>query len=88
MVIARDARMAALRPRLADAFEAAEVERAIEVLVLTELAWHDCYGESTPPAEVMDDILTVAAGDLGRLIRAAHLAVIDRRDLRVWAEST
>lgn len=87
MVIGRDARMASLRPRLAGAFESDQIERVIEVLVLTELAWHDCYGESSPPPEVMEDILTVAGGDLGRLIRAAHMAVIDRRDLRVWAES-
>ncbi len=79
--------MAALRPRLEIEFEAALVDRAVEVMVLTELAWHDCYGESFPPPAVVDDILTAAAGDLPQLVQAAHLAVIDARDLRVWVES-
>jgi hypothetical protein len=74
--------MAALMPRLVDEFGAERAERAKDVLTLTELAWHDCYGEVTPPAAVVDDLLVVAAGDLGRLVQAAVLAVVDARDLR------
>lgn len=59
---------------------------ALDLLELVELAWHDCYGEPSPPEEVIDDILLVSRGDLGRLVSAARLAVIDWRDLRVAAD--
>jgi hypothetical protein len=55
------------------------------VFELVEMAWHDCYAEITPPEEVIDDVLLCSRGTLGGLIEAAHLAVIDRRDLSVWA---
>jgi hypothetical protein len=51
------------------------------------MAWHDCYGEVTPPDDVIDDVLLCSQGTLDGLITAAHLAVIDRRDLSVWAKS-
>jgi len=63
----------------------ADAEAALNLLELTELAWHDCYGEVTFSDEVLDDLLTVARGDVHRLIGAAHLAVTDWRDLRVAA---
>ena len=76
--------MAERRPRVVAVFgEAAET--AIDVLTLTELAWHDCYGEVTPPESTIDDILLCSGGDLATLIRAAKLAVEDWRDLSVWA---
>jgi hypothetical protein len=75
--------MAELRPRLRASFGEDGVDAAVQVLTLTELAWHDCYGEIAPPAEVVDAILVVARGDLRRLVGAAHLAVIDARDLFV-----
>ena len=55
------------------------------VFELMEMAWHDCYGEVTPPEDVVDDVLLCSGGTLGGLIDAAHLAVIDRRDLSVRA---
>jgi hypothetical protein len=55
------------------------------VFELVEMAWHDCYAEITPPEEVIDDVLLCSRGRLSGLIEAAHLAVIDRRDLSVWA---
>jgi hypothetical protein len=54
---------------------------------LTEYAWHDCYGEITPPDDVILNILACSRGDLAMMIRAARLAVLDRRDLQLWAES-
>ena len=78
--------MAALTPRLEAAFGPDRARRAIDVLTLTEMAWHDCYGEVAPPAEVLDDILVVADGDLERLVQAAVLAVTDFRDLRLAAD--
>jgi hypothetical protein len=59
---------------------------ALDLLELTELAWHDCYGEITPPETVIDDILLLSEGRLGPLIEAARLAVMDWRDLRVAAQ--
>ena len=79
--------MAALTPRLQSLFGPAVAGRARDVLVLTEMAWHDCYGETSPPAAVVDDILAVADGDLGRLVQAALLAVTDVRDLRLAADA-
>jgi hypothetical protein len=29
---------------------------ALDVLELTEYAWHDCYGDITRPASVVEDI--------------------------------
>ena len=61
-------------------------EAALDLLELTELAWHDCYGEATPPETVVDDIFVVAKGSLADLIHAARLAVTDFRDLRMSAD--
>jgi hypothetical protein len=58
---------------------------ALDLLELTELAWHDCHGEVTPPDEVIADILTCANGDMATLIRAARLAVEGFRDVRIRA---
>jgi hypothetical protein len=51
------------------------------------MAWHDCYDEITPPESVIDDVLVCSEGSLRCLIGAAHLAVVDRRDLSVWASA-
>jgi hypothetical protein len=59
---------------------------ALDLLELTELAWHDCYGEVTPSEDIIDDILLLSHGDINRLIQAAVLAVTDRRDLKVAAD--
>jgi hypothetical protein len=58
----------------------------LDLLELTEYAWHDCYGEITPPDEVILDILICSEGNLATMIRAAKLAVVDWRDLHLWAE--
>jgi hypothetical protein len=62
-------------------------DAALDLLELTEFAWHDCYGEMSPPDGVIADILTVAQGRLDRLAHAARLAVEDSRDLRMQAEA-
>lgn len=59
---------------------------ALDLLELTELAWHDCYGEITPSEGVIEDMLLLSEGSIERLIQAARLAVADRRDLKVAAE--
>jgi len=85
MVIGRDARRAQRQPRVAELF-GKDASVAQDVLELLELAWHDCYGEVTPPDRVMDDILLCSGGDLAQLVYTAKMAVHDWRDLRVWAD--
>jgi len=77
--------MAERRPRIVAVFGEAAAETVIEVLTLTELAWHDCYAEVSPSESIIDDILLCSGGDLTTLIRAAKLAVEDYRDLKLWA---
>lgn len=60
---------------------------ALDILELTELAWHDCYGEITPSDAVVDDIFVVARGNIATFGSAARLAVEDFRDLRLAADS-
>ena len=60
---------------------------ALDLLELTEIAWHDAYREITPPDRVVDDLLVVSDGDLEVLVKACRVAVQDSRDLHVWAES-
>jgi len=59
---------------------------ALDLLELTELAWHDCYGEITPSEDVIDDMLLLSEGSIERLAQVARLAVADWRDLKVAAE--
>jgi len=61
--------------------------RALDLLELLELAWHDCYAEITPPDDVIDDVLVLSRGGLGQLISAARLALSDWRDARVAADA-
>ena len=63
-----------------------QADAALDALALLDFAWHDCYGEPSPSDQVADDIWVVADGDLGRFISAAHLAVVDFRDLRMSAD--
>jgi hypothetical protein len=67
-------------------FDEDQTPSALDLLELTELAWHDCYGEVTPSEDVIDDMLTVSGGSIEGLIKAAWLAVTDPRDLKVAAE--
>lgn len=71
-----------LRRERARALLGEQSEAALDALALLDFAWHDCYGDTFPPDEVIEDIWVVADGDIGRLISAAHLAVLDFRDLR------
>ncbi|HEX6286501.1 MAG TPA: hypothetical protein VFZ80_03370 [Acidimicrobiia bacterium] len=61
-------------------------DRALDLLELVELAWHDVYGEVTPSEDVIDDVLILSEGSLRALIRYARLAVEDWRDVRVEAD--
>jgi hypothetical protein len=45
---------------------------ALDLLELLELTRHDCYGDVTPPDDVIDDVVVVAHGDVASLARAAR----------------
>jgi hypothetical protein len=87
MAIGRAERLEQRRPRIVAVFgdDAETLSTVGAALVLLELAWHDCYGEIAPPEAIVHDVLLCSEGTLPGLIRAAHLAVVDRRDLDVWA---
>jgi hypothetical protein len=87
MAVGRAERFAARRPRVVAAFgdDARTLEVVFQVFTLMEMAWHDCYAELTPSEDVIDDVLVCSGGSLDQLVDAAHLAVIDRRDLALRA---
>ncbi len=87
MAVGRAERFEERRPRVIAVFgdDDTTLRTVSNVFALMEMAWHDCYAEVTPSEDVVDDVLLCSGGTLGGLINAAHLAVIDRRDLAVWA---
>jgi hypothetical protein len=86
MATSRADRRNARKPRAIEHF-GPRADAALDALELLELAWHDCYGESSPPEEVIENTWVVAGGDLAQLLSAAHLAVTDFRDLRMHADA-
>jgi hypothetical protein len=89
MAVGRAERFEERKPRIVAVFGSGEERLRLvsEIFALMEMAWHDCYGEVSPPEEVVDDVLLCSGGTLDGLVTAAHLAVVDARDLRVWALS-
>jgi hypothetical protein len=75
------------RRSIEELFAGRDVEAALDLLHLTDMAWHDCYGpqELEIPAAVLDDVLLLAGGDLAALVRLARAAVVDYRDVRLAA---
>jgi hypothetical protein len=86
LVIGRAARRAERSPLVESVLGRSQAAAALDLLELTECAWHDCYGEITPPDEVILNILICSEGNLEVMVRAAKLAVLDCRDLQLWAE--
>lgn len=86
MVTSSDDRREARRPRATEHF-GVQAHAALDALALLDLAWHDCYKESAPPDRIVEDIWLAADGDLAGFVSAAHLAVIDFRDLRMRADA-
>jgi hypothetical protein len=87
VALSRADRRGARYSRVVEALGEPAADRALDLLELVELAWHDCYSEITPPEQVIDDILTLSEGTLSGLIAGAHLAVVDWRDARVAADA-
>ena len=86
MPISRADRRAERRARVTQTMGTDSADAALDVLELMELAWHDCYGESTPPDQVIEDVLIVSQGHLDDFVSAARLGVTDFRDLRLAAD--
>jgi hypothetical protein len=86
MAVGRAERRTEREPRIVAVFGIDQAILALDLFDLTELAWHDCYGEVTPPPSVIEDMLTLSGGTIAGLIQAALLAVTDWRDLNVAAE--
>ncbi|HEV2374048.1 MAG TPA: hypothetical protein VGS19_18065 [Streptosporangiaceae bacterium] len=86
MAIGRDARRAERAPLVESVLGKSAASAGLDLLELTEYAWHDCYGEITPPDDVILNILICSRGDLATMVHAAKMAVIDWRDLQLWAQ--
>lgn len=88
MAVGSDQRRRERRPRIKSLFARSQVETVLDLLQLTDMAWHDCYGprELEIPPGVLDDMLLLAHGDLDALVRIAREAVLDFRDVRVAAD--
>ena len=87
MAIGRAARRAERASLVESVLGRSQASAGLDLLELTEYAWHDCYQEITPPDDVILNILICSRGDLATMIRAAMLAVVDWRDLQLWAEA-
>src|SRR3954451_25238436 len=89
VAVGSEERFNAIRSRVVTIFGAddATVERVARVIRLLELAWHDVYGELSPPDEVVDDVLMCSEGTIEGLVDSVSEAVTDWRDLRVAADA-
>lgn len=85
MTVGRAERRTERRTKVAVLF-ADRTDRALDLLELVEMAWHDTYNEVSPPEDVIDDILLLSEGNLRLAIRWARIAVADPRELRVAAD--
>jgi hypothetical protein len=87
MAVSRAGRRRERERRVAAVFGKDRAAHALDLLELVELAWHDCYGEITPPEEIIDDMLLLSDGSIEGLVVAARLGVDDWRDLTVAANA-
>ena len=89
MAVGSEQRRQERKRRVEEQFAGSQVDAALDLLHLTDMAWHDCYGprELEVPAAVLNDVLLLAGGDLAALIRIARQAVLDFRDVRIAADA-
>ena len=87
MAVGRAERRREREPQFVAVFGAEQAPVALDLFDLFELAWHDCYGEVTPSLGVVEDMLIMSDGTIEGLVQAALLAVTDRRDLKVAADT-
>jgi hypothetical protein len=86
MAISRAERRADRKGRVVAVFGEGHAAAVLDLLELTELAWHDCYGEIAPSEGIVDDILLCSEGEVAKLIQVARLAVADWRDLKLLVQ--
>ena len=86
MAVGRAQRRMDRTPRAVAVFGSDRAHVALDLLELTELAWHDCYGEISPSEDLIDDMFLLSEGSIEGLIQVARLGVADWRDLKVAAE--
>jgi len=86
MAVGRAERREARRERAIAVFGEDWAPIALDLLELTELAWHDCYAEVSPSEDIVEDMLVLSEGTIGQLVEAALLGVTDWRDLKVAAD--
>jgi hypothetical protein len=87
VTVGRAERWEAIKPKAIEAFGNDEhvLATVAAQIHLLEMAWHGVYGEIAPSESIVEQVLLCSKGTLDGLIRAARLAVLDRRDLQVWA---
>jgi hypothetical protein len=86
MAVSRADRREERQAKVVDVFGTELAPRVLDLLELMELAWHDCYNEISPSEAIIDDVLLLSNGDLGRVIAVVRDAVMDWRDVRVAAD--
>jgi len=86
LTVGRAARRAERSSLVKSVLGQSQTSAGLDLLELTEYAWHDCYGEITPPDDVILNILICSRGKLPEMIHAAKLAIDDWRDLQLWAD--
>jgi hypothetical protein len=85
MAVSRAERRTEREPRFLSVFGAELTPRALDLLEIVELAWHDCYREVSPSETLVDDMLLLSEGSIEGLVAAAYLALQDWRDLKMAA---
>jgi len=85
MAIGREERRIDRQARVRQHFAETQIDPALDLLEILEIAWHDCYGDVTPSEDIVDDVLILSAGELAGLIQSVHLAITDWRDLKMNA---
>lgn len=86
LAVGRAARRAERSSLVESVLGKSQASAGLDLLELIEYAWHDCYGEITPPDDVILNILICSRGKLSEMIHAAKVAIADCRDLQLWAE--
>ena len=71
-ILSREGRRDNRRQRVEAVFDKSEAEAALDLLELTDFAWHDCYGELYAPDDIIEDVLLCSEANLGQLIRQAE----------------
>jgi hypothetical protein len=81
----RKARRDLREPRATEIF-GSQSRAVLDILELTDWAWHSVYGDDSPSERVVNDIFACADGDLAMFALAAKEAVNDCRNVHVWAD--